>query len=219
MHVQDSAAIHLQANLVSVEKLLEYKFLSETKYQKEKEEEPEKKKRKLESTDNEKEKAFLSNKIKTLVELNCEINPSPIYDNLVKDLQKLMYKSMQTINSLKVAFQLKVPDMQDGNNFGVSVQEEVLSEVSKTEESIFVALEHILKYYTARAGICTNIVKSPLVVDYRKLLEENDRQFVYRLVVTVIDVRNSLMLVKDVVEKNKKKVLNPRGTQSYGAMY
>jgi hypothetical protein len=52
---------------------------------------------------------------------------------------------------------LNIPRIEDGNNFGVSVQEEVLNEVGRAEESSFNALDTITKYFVTRAKLVCKV--------------------------------------------------------------
>jgi hypothetical protein len=40
------------------------------------------------------------------------------------------------INTVKIWIQLNIPRIEDGNNFGVSIQEETVSELSRAEVNI-----------------------------------------------------------------------------------
>lgn len=53
--------------------------------------------------------------------------------------------------------QLNIPRIEDGNNFGVSVQEEVLNELTRSEDSAFGALDSATKYFVSRGKLISKV--------------------------------------------------------------
>lgn len=152
------------------------------------------------------------------VVMKTVVQGSQTYSKL-SDLMRIeLYEILEMLSAVKANFQLHVPRIEDGNNFGVAVQEEVITEISKSEEYVYMALEKVTKYFASRGTIVAKMIKSPQVLDYRNALVECDRQSVYRLRVTISDIRNNLLSLTDIIEKNKSKLENPRGTSSaYGS--
>lgn len=56
--------------------------------------------------------------------------------------------------------------MEDGNNFGVSVQEETVNELTRAEDTSFALLDSMNKYYMTRAKLVSRVFKYPGLRDY-----------------------------------------------------
>lgn len=69
--------------------------------------------------------------------------------------------SLYLIYSL--AFSLQV---EDGNNFGVSVQEETVNELSRAEDTSFALLDSMNKYLMTRGKLVSRVIKYPGLRDY-----------------------------------------------------
>lgn len=52
---------------------------------------------------------------------------------------------------------MNVPRIEDGNNFGVSIQEETLNELSSSEDSAVHKLESLSKYFTNRGKLISKV--------------------------------------------------------------
>ncbi len=57
-----------------------------------------------------------------------------------------------------VWIQLNIPRIEDGNNFGVSIQEETLNEISRVEDPGYATLENLTKYYATRGKLVSKVV-------------------------------------------------------------
>ncbi|EDO29241.1 predicted protein, partial [Nematostella vectensis] len=68
----------------------------------------------------------------------------------VQDIIELLKPKIQTLmekcNLVKMWIQLLIPRIEDGNNFGVSIQEEALSEVQRIEGEAATFLDQIARY-------------------------------------------------------------------------
>ena len=76
--------------------------------------------------------------------------------------------------TLKMWIQLNVPRIEDGNNFGVDVQNECINELSQLEDKCCGLLETTTKYFSGRAKLLSKCIKYPDIEDYRKSIEEVD---------------------------------------------
>jgi hypothetical protein len=52
---------------------------------------------------------------------------------------------------------MHVPKIEDGNNFGVAVQEEVLSELGRCEDFTVTSLAISTKYFLTRAKVVSKV--------------------------------------------------------------
>lgn len=121
-------------------------------------------------------------------------------------------------NKLKMWIQLLIPKIEDGNNFGVSVQEETLSELRQVESEVASYLDQISRYFITRGKLITKVAKYPHVEDYRRSIKEIDEKEFLQLRLTVAEVRNTYMSVYDLIAKNKEKIKKPRNSNA-DAMY
>jgi len=174
-------------------------------------------------------------------------------------VQDLISAGISHIETLERWISLHVPAMEDGNNFGVSVQSTIHKFLTETRENWSKNLEAIPIYYSNRAeaveklgiGKTTNVEtttesqtqsrggkdgdedkKSKTVVReekkdsgavkrnrYRlKHMLKLDVQFYAKLRSSLTDLLFGYIIVMDNVEKNKEKLVTPKGTRasSYG---
>lgn len=57
-----------------------------------------------------------------------------------------------------------IPRIEDGNNFGVSIQEDILGEIRTVEVEATTYFDQVSRYFLNRAKIVTKIAKYPHVV-------------------------------------------------------
>jgi len=58
---------------------------------------------------------------------------------------------------LKMWVSLLIPKIEDGNNFGVSIQEDTLAEIQQVEVESVNYLEQLSRYYAARGKLVTKV--------------------------------------------------------------
>ena len=85
-------------------------------------------------------------------------------EEMVTQIKKEVSEFCQAINALRLFIQLRVPRVEDGNNFGVSVQEETIQDLSRTEDSVYGVLDEIYKYYVSRGKLVSKVLNSLEVV-------------------------------------------------------
>lgn len=73
-----------------------------------------------------------------------------------------------------MGFFLSVPKIEDGNNFGVAVQEETLGEIQSVESEAAAFFDQISRYFISRAKIVSKVAKYPHIDDYRRAVQVND---------------------------------------------
>lgn len=71
-----------------------------------------------------------------------------------------------------------IPRIEDGNNFGVSIQEDALTEVRTVETEAATYFDQVSRYYISRGKIVAKIAKYPHVVSSQPF---HDLCFVVRL--------------------------------------
>jgi len=134
-------------------------------------------------------------------------------------LKKEVLELIETINTVKIWIQLNIPKIEDGNNFGVSIQEETVSELGRAEDSGFSVLENMTKYFVTRAKLVSKIIKYPGVEDYRQSVIELDEKEFVNLKLCCLDLRNNYAILYDMITKNLEKIRTPRSANHSAVMF
>ncbi|KAK6043890.1 proteasome activator pa28 beta subunit [Cooperia oncophora] len=132
--------------------------------------------------------------------------------DLMDQIRPLLRDAVENVNKVKMWITLLIPRIEDGNNFGVSIQEETLSEVRNVESEAASFLDQMSRYFTSRAKLLTKVAKYPHVDDYRRaILDMDEKQFInVRLV--VLEMRNHFSTLYDIITKNIEKIKKPRNS-------
>ena len=130
----------------------------------------------------------------------------------------------------------------------MEIQEEIVGELARAEESGFGVLEEVAKYYLARAKLTSKVIKYPYMKDYQQALLEIDEKEYINLKVIFLDLRNNYAILVcgwrgkkvvvgakgeakdfnqclflstqyDLLTKNIEKIRNPRSNQHMQTMY
>jgi len=159
---------------------------------------------------------------------NCEedsashIPTVPCNKKLLKliDLLKPEIKDLiETCEKMKTWIQLLIPKIEDGNNFGVSIQEEVLNEVHRIEGDSINYLDGISRYFITRGKIISKVAKYPYLDDYKRAIREVDEKEYLTLLFSVNDIKSHYLLILDLVSKNYEKIKKPRSQSNIDSMY
>ncbi|XP_037550078.1 proteasome activator complex subunit 1 [Nematolebias whitei] len=140
----------------------------------------------------------------------------PIYSNervesLLREVQPEIQTLKEKLNTVSMWVQLHIPKIEDGNNFGVAVQEKVFELLTNTRTKIEAFQTQISKYYSERGDAVAKAAKQPHVGDYRQLVHELDQYQYCELRLVVLDIRNTYAVLFDIVTKNYDKIKRPRG--------
>lgn len=119
-------------------------------------------------------------------------------------------------DKVKLWVNLTMPKIEDGDNFGVQIQEEVLSELLRSQESAYNIRDSIRQHYLARAKICSKLIKYPNIEDYALALREHDEKQLFFARQNLIDIRNIYAVITDILHKNITKIRSPRGNNRAG---
>jgi len=120
------------------------------------------------------------------------------------------------IDDVKLWVTLTMPKIEDGDNFGVQIQEEVLSELHRAQESAYNLRDATRQDHLARAKICSKILKYPNVEDYTIALKEHDEKQFYLARQHLTDIRNMYAVLTDLIHKNISKIRAPKANNSVG---
>uniref|UniRef100_A0AAZ3SAW0 Proteasome activator PA28 C-terminal domain-containing protein n=1 Tax=Oncorhynchus tshawytscha TaxID=74940 RepID=A0AAZ3SAW0_ONCTS len=109
---------------------------------------------------------------------------------------------------------LLIPRIEDGNNFGVSIQEETVAELRTVEGEAASYLDQISRYYITRAKLVSKITKYPHVEDYQRTVTEIDEKEYISLKIIVSELRNQYVTLHDMILKNIEKIKRPRSSNN-----
>ncbi|XP_074782570.1 proteasome activator complex subunit 3 isoform X1 [Athene noctua] len=115
---------------------------------------------------------------------------------------------------VKMWVQLLIPRIEDGNNFGVSIQEETVAELRTVESEAASYLDQISRYYITRAKLVSKIAKYPHVEDYRRTVTEIDEKEYISLRLIISELRNQYVTLHDMILKNIEKIKRPRSSNA-----
>lgn len=124
----------------------------------------------------------------------------------------------EKLNLISLWLQLLVPRIEDGNNFGVAVQEKVYELLTSARTKLEGFQMHIAKYYSERGDAVSKAAKSPHVGDYRQLVHEIDEAEYAEIRFMVNEIRNIYAVVYDIFLKNFEKIKKPRD-ENKGMIY
>ncbi|KAM8999858.1 proteasome activator complex subunit 3-like [Sarcophilus harrisii] len=117
-------------------------------------------------------------------------------------------------NTVRMWVQLLIPKVEDGNNFGVSIQEDTVDQLWTVESTAASYLRRFSTYYNTRAKLVSKIVKYPQVEDYRRTVAEVDENEYLSVRQILLHVRNQYATLHDVILKNIEKIKTPRSANT-----
>jgi len=126
----------------------------------------------------------------------------------------LMRGLMEHANMVRMWINFLIPKIEDGNNFGVSIQEDVVAEARTVESEASGYLDQVTRYYLQRARIITKIAKYPHIDDYRQSIKELDEKQMLNLQNAILEMRNHYASLHDIIMKNIDKIKVPRSANS-----
>ncbi|CAL1599982.1 unnamed protein product [Knipowitschia caucasica] len=134
--------------------------------------------------------------------------------DLIEKVKPEIRTLIEKCNTVKMWVQLLIPRIEDGNNFGVSIQEETVAELRTVEGEAASFLDQISRYYITRAKLVSKIAKYPHVEDYRRTVTEVDEKEYISLKIIVSELRNQYVTLHDMILKNIEKIKRPRSSNT-----
>ncbi|KAI5644240.1 proteasome activator pa28 beta subunit domain-containing protein [Phthorimaea operculella] len=122
-------------------------------------------------------------------------------------------------NLLKMWISFMIPKIEDGNNFGVSIQEDTLAEIQSVESEAAAFFDQISRYFISRAKIVSKVAKYPHIDDYRRAVRELDEKEYLSLWLVMCEIRNRYCSLHDIVIKNLEKIKKPRTSNADALVY
>ncbi|XP_046880064.1 proteasome activator complex subunit 2 [Hypomesus transpacificus] len=106
-----------------------------------------------------------------------------------------------------------IPKIEDGNDFGVAIQEKILERLAAVKTKVDGFQTKINKYFSERGDAVAKASKDTHVMDYRSLVHEKDEAVFSEIRVILLDMRGFYAEFYDIISKNQEKVTNPKGEE------
>lgn len=138
--------------------------------------------------------------------VNCNVVIASLFDAVKPQIRQLV----EYANLLKMWVTFLIPKIEDGNNFGVSIQEDTLGEIRTVEAETATFYEQITRYHMSRAKLISKVAKYPHIDDYRQVIAELDEKEFLSMRLVVCEIRNHYSSLFDLISKNWEKIIKPR---------
>ncbi len=151
-------------------------------------------------------------------------------------LQSAIHESMQVATDIKLWLQCNIPRVEDGNNFGVDIQESVVQELTRAEDAGMGAYEGLGRWWQVRAELISKVIKFGMRTSCTRPASEphphhgwncpscsfsfdepavyvvldSDRRFLGNIWMGWMDLRNNYAVLHDLISKNIEKLVYPR---------
>ncbi|XP_008306042.1 proteasome activator complex subunit 2 [Cynoglossus semilaevis] len=119
----------------------------------------------------------------------------------------------ETIINVSCWIQLLIPKIEDGNDFGVAIQEKILERITAVKTKVDGFQTNLNKYFSERGDAVAKASKETHVMDYRSLVHDKDDAIYNEIKVIVLDIRGFYAELYDIISKNLDKVTNPKGEE------
>lgn len=133
---------------------------------------------------------------------------------LIGEIKPLIGELVEDTNLLKMWLMYLIPRIEDGNNFGVSIQEDVLGEIRASEGESAAYYDQISRYFALRGKTVAKIAQYPHIDDYRRAIQELDEKEFFSLRLIVAELRNHYATLHDLISKNGDKIRKPRSSNA-----
>ncbi|KAF7311092.1 PA28-beta domain-containing protein [Mycena chlorophos] len=103
-----------------------------------------------------------------------------------------------------------------GDNFGVQIQEEVVNELARAQDSAMNLRDMGRTNHLSRAKIASKLIKYPNVEDYALALKEHDNTQFYMARQNLIDLLSIYAVLTDLIHKNIARIRAPKSGGGIG---
>uniref|UniRef100_UPI0037E8CBB4 proteasome activator complex subunit 2 n=1 Tax=Semicossyphus pulcher TaxID=241346 RepID=UPI0037E8CBB4 len=119
----------------------------------------------------------------------------------------------ETIIVVSSWIQHLIPKIEDGNDFGVAIQEKILERITAVKTKVDGFQANLNKYFLERGDAVGKASKETHVMDYRSLVREKDEALYAEIRVITLDIRGFYAELYDIIFKNLDKVTKPKGEE------
>ncbi|EGC33641.1 hypothetical protein DICPUDRAFT_36346 [Dictyostelium purpureum] len=166
------------------------------------------KKRKLES-----DNGFEAPSLENLMKINKKIIEA--HTKLRKDYIEVI----EIFSTIRAWIHMNIPRIEDGNNFGVDIQEDVVATLTKLEDVYTTLLETCESYFTSRAQYMKRALKYKEIDSYRHVIAQIDEKEFIKFNFAYFDLANNYSTTYSLIVKNFAKLEQPRPTNVTSSMF
>uniref|UniRef100_F7HPY0 Proteasome activator complex subunit 2 n=2 Tax=Callithrix jacchus TaxID=9483 RepID=F7HPY0_CALJA len=106
-----------------------------------------------------------------------------------------------------------IPKIEDGNDFGVAIQEKVLERVNAVKTKVEAFQTTISKYFSEHGDVVAKASKETHVMDYWASVHERDEAAYGELRAMVLDLKAFYAELYHIISSNPEKTVNPKGEE------
>lgn len=139
------------------------------------------------------------------------IEPDKIVTEMMVILNPLLLDLLQDTVTLELGVALSVPQVEDGNTFGIDIQNSALQTVVSAKENHESYMTYIRTYYDLRGLRIMKVVFWPHSGDYRQALKVTDDNMIFTIRFILICMRDTYAFMYDYFRKNLDKITRPKG--------
>ena len=133
--------------------------------------------------------------------------------DIMEVLKKEVLELIDMLSTMKLWVRLSRPKFEDGNNFGVDVQNDVLTSLTTGAASAKNMLSQFHQYYVRRASFMRRCEKYPKVEDWKQSVVISDEKQYDEAVNVIGDLQQLYLTLYDRLMKNWKMVTMPKGRE------
>ncbi|KAF7259413.1 hypothetical protein EG68_02799 [Paragonimus skrjabini miyazakii] len=170
------------------------------------------------------------------------VPPNHHIKTMIEKTKPRLTQLMMEAQLVRLWVQYNIPRIEDGNNFGVGIQEEVLSEASSIERDACTFLDQItrqvlgafrsffaidlsifivacfscvlFRYYASRGKLIGKVAKFPHIDDYRECIRDMDEKQAITMRYIIMEIRNHYATLHDLILKNIDRIKMPRSNNA-----
>merc|ERR1711892_1456104 len=140
-----------------------------------------------------------------------EIESNECVLDLFMELKPLIRRLGETCMLLRNWITLLIPKAEDGNNFGVEVQEQCLVKLVEVEKDMHMMIEIHAGYHLERSHILGKLITCPDIQDYSQYIYDADERQCRKLQDSAHKLRSHYNTVYRTLTNNYDKITAPRG--------
>merc|ERR1719204_1242998 len=143
-------------------------------------------------------------------EINTSVNTN--FCKVRNELKKHLQEIMQWMITLSMCISLRVPKIEDGNNFGVNVQSTVREYISGIRNQTLECMKAATTFHQERGKRLSKCVKYPGIEDYSRCMNLADVAHFITTTRSALDLRHNLMWIHDLCIKNWSRLVDPKSS-------
>lgn len=132
---------------------------------------------------------------------------------LLERVKPEIFAIRETMITVSCWIQHLIPKIEDGNDFGVAIQEKILERITAVRTKPESFQTNLNKYFLERGDAVAKASKETHVMDYRSMVHDKDEAMYSEIRAIVLDIRGFYAELFDIVTKNIEKVTNPKGEE------